>query len=134
MLPSPETHSASGPCQEQIRGARTNPGYGSRSCFRCPGNQEETVAPAARVFLGVACAALTSTLLSLLCLTVGGAPRGLESGHLPRADQCVPAGPGSGAPSLRTACQERLEWPLHLGQGAVDVRVSRSRVPHEAKR
>ncbi|XP_014308496.1 protein CEI, partial [Myotis lucifugus] len=68
-----------------------------------------TVAPAARVFLGVACAALTSTLLSLLCLTVGGAPRGLETGHLPRADQRVPAGPGSGAPSLRTACQERLE-------------------------
>lgn len=67
------------------------------------------VAPAARIFLGVACAALTSTLLGLLCLTVGGAPRGLESGRLPRADQRVPVGPGSGAPSLRTASQESLE-------------------------
>nr|KAF6354411.1 coordinated expression to IRX2 [Myotis myotis] len=26
------------------------------------------------------------------------------------------------------------QWPLHLGQGGVDVRLSRSRVPHEAKR
>ncbi|XP_036918862.1 uncharacterized protein LOC118998664 [Sturnira hondurensis] len=60
-------------------------------------------APAARVILGVACSALTSTLLGLLRFTVGGAPRGLASGRLPRATQRVPVGPGFGAPWLRTA-------------------------------
>uniref|UniRef100_A0A673SLL4 Uncharacterized protein n=1 Tax=Suricata suricatta TaxID=37032 RepID=A0A673SLL4_SURSU len=60
-------------------------------------------APAARVVLGVACAALTPTFPGPVCLAVGSAPRGLGSGRLPRAAQRVPAGPGSGAPSSRTA-------------------------------
>uniref|UniRef100_A0A667FPR6 Uncharacterized protein n=1 Tax=Lynx canadensis TaxID=61383 RepID=A0A667FPR6_LYNCA len=60
-------------------------------------------APAARVLLGVACAALTSTFPGPLCLAVEGAPRGLGSRRLPRAVPRVPAGPGSRAPSSRTA-------------------------------
>ncbi|XP_078300322.1 uncharacterized protein LOC144615886 [Panthera onca] len=79
-------------------------------------------APAARVLLGVACAALTSTFPGPLCLAVEGAPRGLGSGRLPRAVPRVPAGPGSRAPSSRTARRAqrpplaRSEALLSLGE------------------
>ncbi|XP_057564446.1 transcription initiation factor TFIID subunit 4-like [Hippopotamus amphibius kiboko] len=52
-----------------------------------------------------------------------GSPRGLASARLPRAAQPVPAGPGSGALSLRTARRAlrpplaRLEASLSLGNG-----------------
>ncbi|CAK6444221.1 unnamed protein product, partial [Pipistrellus nathusii] len=97
------------------------------------------VAPAARIFLRVACAALTCTLLGLLCLTVGGAPRGLESGRLPRADQRVPVVPGSGALSLRVASQESLErtgsltvtWAGRSGSAGRSGRVGSPSDPRE---
>uniref|UniRef100_A0A671DV19 Uncharacterized protein n=1 Tax=Rhinolophus ferrumequinum TaxID=59479 RepID=A0A671DV19_RHIFE len=61
------------------------------------------IALAVQVLLGVACAALTSTFLGVLCLTMRGAPHGLATGGLPLAAQRVPAVLGSGAPSVRTA-------------------------------
>uniref|UniRef100_A0A8C6AYQ0 Uncharacterized protein n=1 Tax=Monodon monoceros TaxID=40151 RepID=A0A8C6AYQ0_MONMO len=62
-----------------------------------------SVAPEARVLLGVPCVALTSTFLRPPCLAVRSSPRGLACGLRPRAAQLVPAGPGYGALSLQTA-------------------------------
>lgn len=80
------------------------------------------VAPAAPVLLGVAFTALTSTILGRLCLTVGGVPRGLAYGRLPRAAQRVPAGPGSGR--LRCELPGEPRGELSAPKPVMETRVS----------
>ncbi|XP_040347774.1 uncharacterized protein IRX2-DT [Herpailurus yagouaroundi] len=134
---------------DRARVPRLRPGAAGR-------REGGVAAPAARVLPGVACAALTSTFPGPLGLAVEGAPRGLGSGRLPRAVPRVPAGPGSRAPSSRTArraqrpplarreallslgeegegarplagAQAAAEPPVPLERVGVDTHVSRSR-------
>ncbi|XP_054571222.1 uncharacterized protein IRX2-DT isoform X2 [Eptesicus fuscus] len=82
MLPSPETHSASGPrSRPEARGP--TPGTRAGAAFGAQGTE--------KIKVGLAF-------------------------------------------SLKNQSKRHAAWSLHFGQGGVDVRVSRSRVPHESKR